>query len=99
MDREEYIKGVIKQSISIVTGKEGMDNNQNLLDSKIGVFPADYIYIFNMLEKKLGVPVFCLLEKYDHTVMTINNLAIAINELFFKIFFVYGKPFPLPAFS
>ena len=53
----------------------------NLLDNRLAIQPADFLYIFDLLEKELHVPVSDLLKNYDHTVMEVGAMSDALSEL------------------
>ena len=52
MHGEDYIYNVLLQVVENVTGKK-VDDATCLIDRELNVFPADLIYIFEELQKKL----------------------------------------------
>ena len=53
----------------------------NLLDSRLNMKPSDFIYIFDILEKKTGLPVVDLFKNHDYTIMTVENITNAMFQL------------------
>ena len=77
----EEIKEIIRDVIKQVVGIDPVDENTNLLDSEIGIFPAYFIYIFDMISKKTELPVCRILETSTFEVMTIYNLAVEMDKM------------------
>ena len=78
--KQELIQ-LIKQTVYEVTNVKVEDENMNLLDNRLAIQPADFLYIFDLLEKELHVPVSDLLKNYDHTVMEVGAMSDALSEL------------------
>ena len=57
------------------------DKDMHLLDDSIPMPIVNYLYVFDMLEKKLDLPVVKVLETNDYTVFTVRNLACEICKL------------------
>lgn len=78
---EDKIICLIKDLVKEVTQVEVKKENTNLLDTELEIHPADFLYIFNILEQKLEVPVTDILKGYDYTIMRIDNMSRAILKL------------------
>lgn len=81
------IECMILEAVEEVMGKPVESKNQNLL-----VFTTvcnrniiDLLYVFESLEKRMGIPVAKVLENRKHSVMSVENLAKAIVEDFGKV--------------
>lgn len=81
----EEIKEIIREVIKQVVGIDSIDENTNLLDSEIAIFPAYFIYIFDMISKKTELPVCKILEQATFRIMTIHSLAEEIENMQTKI--------------
>lgn len=75
------IKDEILKAVKEVTGISCADEDANLIDREIGIIPADFIYIFDLLEKRLQIPVHNIFTSRTFDVMTVNNLSNALLEL------------------
>ena len=53
----------------------------NLLDNRLNIRPADFLYIFDLLEKKLHVPAADILRDHDHTIMEVGAMGDALLKL------------------
>lgn len=73
---------VIKKIVYEVTNIIIEDEKTNLLDNKLDIHPADFLYIFDLLEKELQVPVTNILRVNDFTVMRVDNMGNEILKLF-----------------
>ena len=81
MHSRSNIKDEIIRAVKEVTGISYTDENANLVDREIGIVPADFVYIFDILKKSLQLPVHNVLSEYNSDVMTVNNLANALFDL------------------
>ena len=52
MNRELLIQNAIRESVEFVTGRSNFSNDTSLLDRDLAIIPANFLYIFDMLEKK-----------------------------------------------
>lgn len=77
---KEVIK-IIKEVVHEVTGIRTAADEENLLSTELDILPADFLYIFDLLEKKLGVPAVDVLKETDYQVMRIDYLSKALLEL------------------
>ena len=62
-------------------GYKVTDRDMHLLDDSIPMPIVNYLYVFDILEKKLDLPVVKVLETNDYTVFTVRNLAREISKL------------------
>lgn len=53
----------------------------NLLDTDLNICPADFLYIFDLLEKELHVPAVNILIGNSYRIMEIGNMSEALLEL------------------
>lgn len=74
----------IKDAVWNVTGIKIESEETSLLDTKLGIPPADFLYIFELLEKNLELPVIDIFRDSNYLVMKLNNLSDAIFELYQK---------------
>ena len=74
---EQLIVNIIKDVCEInIT-----DKDLNLLSDKAEITMADFLYVFDELEKQLNLPVVSILEHNDYTVFTVRNIASEIFKL------------------
>lgn len=78
---EKDIINVIKETVFEVTGIQELSDGDNLLSTKLDILPADFLYIFDLLEKKLEVPAVDVLKNTDYQVMQIDYFSKALLEL------------------
>lgn len=76
---KEEIRKCIIDVVKEVTHQE--IENENLLDSRLGIHPVDFLYIFDLLEKELKLPVIKIIDVSDYNVMQIDRLCDAIWNL------------------
>ena len=81
MEREKYMERVIYDVVKAVTDIDVIDVEDSLLDIKYGIFPADFLYIFSLIEREVGCDVTTILVGSTHEVMSIKNLAQAISNI------------------
>ena len=75
------IERTIRDVIYEVTGNDNIDADMLLVGKDISIHPAFFIYIFDILEKKLKLPVFSIFRDFSYEVMTIRNLVTAFTKL------------------
>lgn len=75
------IEASIRKAIAQVVNITDIDGDIYLVSRDLGIFPADFIYIFDIIENDVGLPVYSIFEGNNYEVMTINNLVRAIYEL------------------
>jgi hypothetical protein len=81
MDSREDIEKAIREAVGDVTGITGLDDDANLTDTALGIAPANFLYIFDILERRLQVPAHDVLKTSGYQVMGIKNLTDALYEL------------------
>ncbi len=80
----ERIESIVRDAIMTVAGIDIIDENANLLDFDLGIFPANFIYIFDLISEKTGVQASKILEQATFSVMTVRNLAEEILKIQIK---------------
>ena len=58
-----------------------IDSTDNLLDNKLNILDADFIYIFTELEKIFDLPIFEIFKDSTFEIMKISNLSKKIMDL------------------
>lgn len=76
----DEIRQVVEIAVKEVTGKP-FNTDKSLIDRDSGIMPANFLYIFEILEEKLNLPVCSIFETNSYEVMTIDNLSKAIFTL------------------
>ena len=77
----ENIKTFVRESITDVSGISRFEDNENLLDPGVGIFPADFLYIFDLIEKRFNIPFSNVLQFSTYEVMTVENMAKEIEKM------------------
>lgn len=83
MYTKEYIQNIITLAVKQVTGKD-IDDDTCLVDKEVAIFPADFIYIFEIIEEKLHLQISDIFKEKSYEVMIVSNLVDAISELKLK---------------
>ena len=78
---KEELQQNIRKIVEDVTKIRIESYDTNLLDSSININPANFLYIFDELEKELKLPVVDIFKENKCDVMTIKNLCRAIMDL------------------
>ena len=81
MKTKDSIEQVVRESIAEVVGERELSVNANLLDTETGIVPVNFLYIFDLLEKKLCLPVCEIFVDHGYDVMTITGLTDALFKL------------------
>lgn len=81
MYSQSEIEQIIQSTISSVSGNIVVRLDDSLIDKDSPIIPADFLYIFDILEKKLKVPACTIFERNSCNVMTLSNLTTALYEL------------------
>lgn len=81
MHSKESIEKTIQEAVMNVTGIEVFEKDTSLIDKKLNIIPANILYIFDILEKKLQLPVHDIFINHTFEVMTVENLADALFQL------------------
>jgi len=74
---EQLLVSIIKDICEINVD----DKDLNLLSDEADITMADFLYVFDILEKQLDLPVVSILEHNDYTVFTVRNIASEIYKL------------------
>lgn len=78
--KKEVIE-LIRKVVLEVTGNKVESEEMSLLDTRLGINPVDFLYIFDLLEKELKVPVVDILKDHDYTIMKINYMSEVLLAL------------------
>lgn len=78
MPDQNTIVNIITDAVLEITGIEISNPDTNLLSRDIGIIPADFLYILDIVEKRTCKNVYTLIENSHYTIMTPNNLANAL---------------------
>lgn len=81
MHTKEHIIQSIRYAIYKVTGLTNIDKNRSLIDKETKIAPVNFLYIFDILENELQLPVCKIFEDNTYEVMCIENLANAIYKI------------------
>lgn len=57
MPEIEVYENIIFDAVEKVTGIREITSETNLLSRTVGIFPADFLYIFAIIEKELNVEI------------------------------------------
>lgn len=69
---------LIQKTVYEVTQVKADSPETNLLDTRLAIHPADFLYIFDLLEKELKIPVVTILINHDYTIMRIDQMSEAL---------------------
>lgn len=78
----DYIEAVVYEAIEQVTGMTNIDSNVCLLDKNVGIMPAEFLYIFEHVESKLGMPINSVLTENTYEVFFVDKLVEAIYKIY-----------------
>lgn len=78
---EAEIAKIIIETVYKVTHIPIKTEEISLLDTQLDINPADFLYIFDILEKRFGFEVGDILKSSNYDVMYIPNLSKAIMQL------------------
>ncbi|SHH84864.1 hypothetical protein SAMN02745823_01176 [Sporobacter termitidis DSM 10068] len=81
MNSKEVIENTIRDAVKDVTGITNLEKDASLIDRELAIIPACFLYIFDILEKKLELPVYNIFKDHTFEVMTVENLTNALFEL------------------
>ena len=81
MHTKETIEKTIRETIKTVTNADELDSYVSLVDRSIDIIPADFLYIFSILEEKLQLPTSDIFKDCTYEVMTISGLTDALSDL------------------
>lgn len=72
---------MIKETVWEVTHIKVPSAEISLLDTSLNINPADFLYIFDILEKRLSKPVADIFKTNTYSVMKVHDLAAALLAL------------------
>lgn len=75
------IASLVRMTVKEVTGRENLNDGISLLDIEMNIPPTDILYIFDILESRLELPVHLIFMNKNYDVFTIDNLSNALFEL------------------
>lgn len=81
MHTKKEVMELIRKVVFEVTGNKVESDEISLLDTSLNINPADFLYIFDLLEKELKVPAVDILKDHDYTVMRIDDMSEALLAL------------------
>lgn len=83
----EMIEKLVLEAVERVLGcvPDSLDDNLLVFVEEHGRSLADFIYIFDILEKVMGLPVAKVVAKRNYSALTVRGLARAVREDFGKI--------------
>lgn len=81
MYTKKEVMELIRKVVFEVTGNKVESDEISLLDTSLNINPADFLYIFDLLEKELKVPAVDILKDHDYTVMRIDDMSEALLAL------------------
>ncbi len=72
---EKEIEHIIEEAVWKVTGRRLPSSETSLLNTDMDIPVVDFLYVFDLLEKELGLSITDILKTADYTVMSPHNLA------------------------
>jgi hypothetical protein len=81
MHSKEAIEKTIREAVKDVTGIAFLEKDASLIDRELDIIPANFLYIFDILEEKLQLPIHDVLINHTFEVMTVENLTDALFKL------------------
>lgn len=81
MNSKEDIENIIRNAVKDVLGITSLDKSASLIDRDLAIVPVNFLYIFEILEKGLQLPVYNIFIDHTYEVMTIEKLTNALFEL------------------
>ena len=75
------IEMIVCDTVKTVTGIQIVHHNISLLDRDINIFPADFLYIFDLIENKIGKSIDSILVEYTDDVFIMDNLIDVIYKI------------------
>ena len=79
---KEDVKAIVHDAVENVTGIKDISDDTCLLDRELNIFPADFLYVFECIEKKLGKAIYKILEEYAYDVFIMKRLVDAIYSIY-----------------
>ena len=81
MVTKDAISQLLKTVITDVSGWDSVGLDESLISKDSRITPADFLYIFDQIEKKLNIPVCKVFESHSFEIMTINNLSTVFYDM------------------
>lgn len=81
MYTQELIEQVVSEAIEQVAGINITDKENSLIGKNSEIMAVNFLYIFDIIEKQLQLPVCKVFENNSYEVMSIRNLSKAIYML------------------
>lgn len=74
-------ESIIFDAVEKVTGIREITSETNLLSRSVGIFPADFLYIFKIIEKELNVEISSVFIDSTYEVFIVKNFAKKLSEI------------------
>lgn len=81
MYSKSFIEQAIREAVYKVTGIKDLEKDRSLIDRDMNIMPANFLYIFEILEEELRLPVCQIFIGNSYEVMCVENLTNAIYSL------------------
>lgn len=78
---KEDIAHMLHAAVKDVTGLTILSDDDSLISSQYGIHPANFLYIFDILEKQLGIPTADVFKNSHYSIMTVSHLSSAFYEM------------------
>ena len=78
---KKEIISIIQNTVREVTKVNVDSDNVTLLNLQLDIHPADFLYIFDELERRLEIPVTEVLKGYDYSIFRVDKLSDAFMEM------------------
>ena len=84
MYSKEKIADIVKNAIYEVT-KIRIDNDDiNLLSEELKIFPADFLYVFEIIERNIEVSIGSIFVDYGYEAFEVKRFIKIICELYYS---------------
>jgi len=74
MHTRDDLEKAIRKAIEEVTGITDLEDDDNLMSRKLRIQPSAFLYIFDILEKELELPVYEVFKHNTYENMTLCGL-------------------------
>lgn len=81
MHSKKDVEKIVREVVMNVTGINKLENYDSLVGKDLNINPADFLYIFDILEKQFQLPVHDIFISHTFEVMTIGNMTDVLFEL------------------
>jgi len=78
---EKEIRSIVRKAVVEVTRDTDICDDANLLERDGSIMPADFLYIFDIIEKNISFSVNKFFAECTIADMTIENIARTVYEL------------------